>query len=285
MLLMAARILSSRRKELAGRVKLMFQPAEESPGGALPMIEVGLLEEPAVDAAFGIHLWNEMPVGQVGIIPGPAMAAVDTVRVTVTGKGGHGAAPHHCADPILASAQIITALQSIVARNIKPIEAGVVTIGALHGGFAENVIPAAVEMKGTIRSFSEANRGLLLARFREIVDGFANAMGCSAAIEHVRGYPSLVNDPEMSELARLAAVAIVGDANVKQPDPTMGGEDFAYVLERVPGCFAFVGSANEERGLNFPHHNPRFDIDEAALPIGVALLVELAERGLAAAAS
>ena len=282
MLLGAAACLTERRERLAGTVKLVFQPAEEGPGGAKPMIEAGVLESPRVDAAFGIHLLNDHPLGTVALRPGPLMAATDRVVVRVVGKGGHGASPHQAVDAVLVAAHVVTALQAISAREVAPTTPVVVTMGTVHGGFRYNVIAPEVELTGTVRSFDAALREALPGRIDRIAKGVAQAFGARADVEYEFGYPATVNDPGMTACVREVAASVVGEAGVVTPEPFMGGEDMSYFLEAVPGCFAFIGSANAARGLHHPHHSPLFDFDEAALPIGVQLLVRTAERYLAA---
>ena len=277
MLLAVTRLLMERRGEFAGTVKVLFQPAEEvPPGGAKPMIEAGVLEEPHVDAAFGLHIAQGDPVGTLSVRPGPAMAAADRFRIVVHGKGGHGAHPHDTIDPVLVGAQIVTALQSLVAREIDPIESGVVTVAAFLAGEAFNVIPETAELRGTVRTFTPANRDLLQERIGALVTGIAAAMRAEATVEYARGYPATVNDPELTELVRRACEATVGPDKVLTGAPMMGAEDFSYFLEAVPGSFFFVGSKNPERGLVWGHHHPRFDLDEAALAVGIEAMVRVA---------
>lgn len=283
MLLGAAEVLVTRRERLAGSVKLVFQPAEEGPGGARPMIEAGVLEDPRVDAAVGLHLLNDYPVGTVALRAGPVMAATDRFELRVRGRGGHGAAPHQTVDAILAAAHVVTALQAVAAREVAPGVPVVLSVGTIHGGFRYNVIAPEVELTGTVRSFEAALRESLPGRIERIARGVAQAYGAEVQLRYEFGYPATVNDPAMTELARAAAATVVGEAGVAAPRPLMGGEDMAYFLQAVPGCFLFIGSANAERGLVHPHHSPHFDFDEAALGIGVQVLVRIAERYLEAA--
>ena len=282
MLLAVTRLLMERRGEFAGTVKVLFQPAEEvPPGGAKPMIEAGVLEEPHVDAAFGLHIAQGDPVGTLSVRPGPAMAAADRFRIVIHGKGGHGAHPHDTIDPVLVGAQIVTALQSLVAREIDPIESGVVTVAAFLAGEAFNVIPETAELRGTVRTFTPANRDLLQERVGALVTGIAAAMRAEATVEYARGYPATVNDPELTELVRRACEATVGPDKVLTGAPMMGAEDFSYFLEAVPGSFFFVGSKNPERGLVWGHHHPRFDLDEAAMAVGIEAMTRVALDSLA----
>jgi amidohydrolase len=281
MLLGVARLLSERRDEFPGTVKLLFQPAEESPpGGAKPMIEAGVLENPKVGAAFGIHVAQELPVGEIRLRPGPAMAAADRFHMVIHGKGGHGARPHDSIDPIVIGAQIVTALQTLVARAVDPTEEAVVTVGTFKAGEAFNVIPDTAELGGTVRTFNAKNRDMLEERIGSLARGIGAAMGGEVDFAYVRGYPATVNDPEMTELVREEAAKVVGEENVKDAPLLMGAEDFSYFLEAVPGAFWFVGSNNPERGLVWGHHHPRFDIDEGVLPIGMESMVNVALRYL-----
>lgn len=281
MLLGVARLLSERRDAFSGTVKLLFQPAEESPpGGAKPMIDAGVLEDPKVDAAFGIHIAQEHPVGEIRLRSGPAMAAADRFQITIRGKGGHGAMPHISVDPIVIGAQIVTALQTLVSRSVDPTEEAVVTVGAFKAGEAFNVIPDTAELGGTVRTFNARNRDLLEERIGNLARGIAAAMGGEVEYRYVRGYPATVNDPEMAELVRGEAAKVVGEEGVREAPLMMGAEDFSYFLEAVPGAFWFVGSKNADRGLVWGHHHPRFDIDEAALPIGMESMVNVALRYL-----
>ena len=273
----AARILAGRR--LPGTVRSIFQPAEEGERGAQGMIDGGVMD--GVDLAFGIHLWNEMPVGTLGVKAGPLMASVDRLRILIHGRGGHGAKPHRSADPIVAAAHVVTALQTIVSREVAPVRAAVVTIASIHAGEAFNVIPDDVTMTGTIRSFDPELRHSMPERITRIANGVAAGLQCRAEVEVRSGNPAVINDARAAEIARRAAIRVVGEAHVVEPEPTMGGEDMACYFERAPGCFVFVGSANPARGLDQPHHSPRFDFDEAALAIGCEFLVQAATEALA----
>jgi amidohydrolase len=272
----AARVLA--RRPPAGTVRVLFQPAEEGEGGAQAMVAAGALE--GVDVVLGVHLWNELPLGTLGVKAGPLMAAVDRLRIVVHGRGGHGGQPQRAADPVLAAAHVVSALQSVVAREVSPLDSAVVTIGAIHGGQAFNVIPDQVTLSGTIRSFDEDLRRSLPDRIRRVAEGVASALQCRAEVEVRPGNPAVRNDPRVAELARRAAARVVGEAGVVSPEPSMGGEDMAVYFERVPGCFVFVGSGNRTRGLAEPHHSPRFDFDEEALAIGCEFLLQAADEAL-----
>ena len=280
MLLGVARLLQDRREEFGGTVKLLFQPAEEGPGGALPMIEAGVLEDPAVDAVFGMHVDQDNPVGTSELRAGPAMAASDRFNIVIKGKGGHGAKPETAIDPIAIGAQIVVALQTLVSREVAPVEAGVVTVGAFRAGEAFNVIPDTAELRGTVRTFTPENRRLLAERVEALVRGVAGAMRAEVDFTYSFGYPASVNDPAMTELVRGVAAAVIGPERVKEAPLQMGAEDFSYFLERRPGCFFFVGSRNDEKGLVWGHHHPRFDIDEQALAVGMETMVGVALRYL-----
>lgn len=274
--LAVARMLSQRRSEIHGRVKFVFQPAEEIGQGAQAMIADGALQNPRPDFSIGLHLWNDLPVGIVAVTPGPAMSAADIWRCEITGKGGHGASPNQTRDPVVAAAQIITALQSIVGRNVDPLDTAVVTVGSLHAGDAFNVIPPSAELKGTIRTYKKETKAMVHQRVRDICEGIARAMGCEATVEITQMTIAVDNDPRLSERIGAIAAHLVGAENVRRDVRTMGSEDMSLFMDDIPGCYFFVGSANAERGLNAPHHNPKFDIDEAALPIGAALLAQAA---------
>ena len=268
-----ATLMARRRDEMAGTLKLVFQPAEEGANGAEAMVKEGVLENPRPDVFLATHVWNEKPIGTVDVSSGAIMAAAEKWTCTVRGKGGHGALPHQTVDPVVATAQIVTALQTVVSRNVSPLETAVVTVGTVHGGDAFNVIPAHVELSGTIRTYDPATRETVLRRVREVIEGVAAACGAAAELEIVSLTPAVINDAEVAEVVRAAAEAVVGPENVSSGERTMGSEDAAFFMQEVPGCYFFLGSANAERGLNAPHHNPRFDFDEDALVLGVAVLM------------
>ncbi|MEA2585929.1 MAG: hypothetical protein QOF33_4014 [Thermomicrobiales bacterium] len=280
MLLGTTRLLLDRRDRFAGTVKVLFQPAEEGGGGARVMIEEGALENPKVDAAFGIHVAQDEPIGTVSVRPGPIMAAADRFTIVVQGKGGHGAQPHLCIDPIAVGAQIVVALQTIVSREVDPTEPAVVTVGAFRSGHAANVIPDTAELRGTVRSFNPAVREQLATRIQELVRGIAAAMRAEVEIKYHFGYPPTVNQPEMTEFAQGVLAEVVGADNVLPAPLHMGAEDFSYFLERVPGCFWFVGSRNPEKGFIWGHHHPKFDIDEDAMAIGMETVTRVVLRYL-----
>jgi amidohydrolase len=270
--LTVAQILSEHRSEFSGTVKLMFQPAEEGLGGAEQMIADGVLDNPKPHVALAMHVWNEKPVGWTGIVPGPVMAAADTFHIHISGKGGHGAAPNFTHDPIIAAAQVVNALQTIVSRNISPLQTAVVTVASIHAGDAFNVIPADADLKGTLRSFEVPVRQHMIDRFGQIVEDVARAMDCEAKYEIKSITPALVNDPEVTNRVQQVALKLLPQEVLDFHAITMGSEDMAFVQQRIPGCYIFVGSANKEKGLDAPHHSSTFDIDESILSKGAGLM-------------
>jgi amidohydrolase len=263
--------------ELDGSVKFAFQPAEEASNGAQAMISDGVLDSPRVDAAFGIHLWNDLPVGTVGIMAGPVMASVDQFEIEILGRGGHAAAPHQTIDPVLAAAHVVTALQSLVSRRRDPLSEAVVSVTEMHAGRAFNVIPDRADLRGTVRTFGGSFFEDAPRLVEETAQGIAAAFGAHVNVQYHRLSAPLINNEELSALMRDVAARVLGAGSVRQGVRTMGGEDMAYFLERVPGCFAFVGSApgSSSRRAS-PHHSPTFDIDEESLVIGAELLTETA---------
>ena len=275
-----AQLMAKQREDLAGTIKFVFQPGEEGCGGALAMIADGVLENPKPDVALGLHVWNDQPLGLLAAGDGGVMAAADIFTIKVQGKGGHGAQPHLCVDAVLIASHIVVALQSIVARNVNPRQTAVVTVGAIHAGTAFNVIADTAEMKGTIRTFDAATRQGIVRRMAEVVESTARALGGSAALEVKVISPATVNDERVAQVVRETAIEVLGAEHVTADQLTMTAEDMSEFLSRVPGCFFFIGSANAEQGLNAPHHNPRFDIDEGVMPLGVTVLAEAALRYL-----
>jgi len=274
-----AKYLSQHRQDFNGTVKIIFQPAEEGPGGAKPMIAAGVLKNPDVDAIIGLHLWNNLPLGTVGVRSGALMAAVELFDCTILGKGGHGAMPDQTIDSIVVSAQIINALQTIVARNINPLDSAVVTIGKFHAGNAHNVIADTASMSGTVRYFNPALSDYFAKRLEEVIAGICQSHGAKYHLNYSRLYPPLINDSRMAELVRSVATEVVDTpAGVVPECQTMGGEDMSFFLQEVPGCYFFLGSANPEKGLAYPHHHPRFDFDETALSMGVEMFIRCVEK-------
>lgn len=269
-----ATLIAEHRDHLPGTLKLVFQPAEEGANGAALMVEEGVLDNPRPDVLLITHLWNEKPVGNVDVTPGAIMAAADRWSCTVRGEGGHGAMPHRAVDPIVAASHVVTGLQTVVSRNVSPLETAVLTVGSFHAGDAFNVIPDHVDLTGTIRTYDPQVREKVIQRARRVVDSVAAAYDASAGLEVESVAPALVNDAEAVEAIREAAEAVLGSQAVTSGERTMGSEDASYFTQEVPGCYFFLGSANPDRGLDVPHHNPRFDFDEDALPIGVAVMTE-----------
>lgn len=273
-LLTVAKILTAHRNEISGTVKFVFQPAEEGLGGAERMIIDGVLKDPVPDLTLALHLWNDKPVGWVGVSEGSSMAGAEIFKIKIRGKGGHGAAPHLANDPILASAQIISALQSIPSRNIPPLKSAVVSVCTINGGEAFNVIPQEVILAGTIRTFDPEVREKVLERFEVIVYGLAETMGCKADIELNRLTPAVINNPEIADRIKQITQNLYPSADVDTSNyTTMGSEDMAFMMELVPGCFFFIGSANSEKHLDASHHHPLFDFDEQALTQAVAIML------------
>jgi len=273
--------LQQHRDLWQGTVKIIFQPAEEGPGGAKPMIEAGVLCNPNVDAIIGLHLWNNLPLGTVGVRSGALMAAVECFRLTIMGKGGHGAMPDQTVDSIVVASQVVNALQTIVSRNVKPLDAAVVTVGEFHAGTALNVIADTANLSGTIRYFNPELETLIGERLEAIVAGICQMHDAEYKLDRWQLYPPTVNDKEIAELVRSIAVEVVETPMGVVPEcQTMGGEDMSFFLNEVPGCYFFLGSANPEKQLAYPHHHPRFDFDETALSMGVEIFVRCVEKFL-----
>ena len=279
MLLGAAQILAERRN-FDGTIHLIFQPAEENFGGARLMIEDGLFERFPCDAVFALHNEPEIPFGHIVVREGPVMAAVDECKIIVNGRGGHGAEPQSTADPIVCGASIIMALQTIVSRNLHPIDPAVITVGGFHAGSASNIIPQRAEMVLTIRSFDPKVRDMLEERIRGIAEGQAASYGMGVTIEYERGYNATVNHKAETDFVRNLAISFAGKDKVyDMPRPTMGSEDFAYMLAERPGTYFFLGTQKSPEDP--PLHHPRYDFNDDILPIGTSFWVELAEKWLA----
>jgi len=271
--------LQQHRDIFSGTVKIIFQPAEEGPGGAKPMIEAGVLKNPDVDAIIGLHLWNNLPLGTLGVRGGALMAAVESFRCTILGKGGHGAMPHQTVDSVVVAAQIVNALQTIVSRNVSPIDSAVVTVGELHAGTKGNIIADTARMSGTVRYFNSEFKGFIQERLEQIIAGICQINNANYDLEYWGLYPPTINDVGIAELVRSVAEEVVETPLGIVPEcQTMGGEDMSYFLQEVPGCYFFLGSANPEKDLAYPHHHPRFDFDETALAMGVEIFVRCIEK-------
>jgi len=274
-LLTVAEVLVQRSEELVGRVTFVFQPAEERVGGAAGMLAEGALDT-SPDAAFGLHLWTELPVGTVDVRPGPIFGSADAFIIELCSSGGHAAMPHQVADPIVASAELIVALQTLVSRESPPLEPAVLTIGSIHGGTAPNIVPTRVELQGTLRVFAPELRERLLLRLEEVLTSVAATFRVQANLRMTDSCPACINDGEMASLVQRAATEVLGGERVSDGQRTMGADDMSLFLNAAPGCYFFVGAANPERGFDSPHHSPTFDFDEAALAVGVQVLVSAA---------
>lgn len=274
-LLGTARILKDMQPRLKGNVKLIFQPAEEGPGGADPMIKAGVLE--GVDYALGLHLWSDLPCGHLAITPGPVMAAADTFRVKIHGRGGHAAYPHESEDPIVAAAALITAMQTLVSRNTSPFDSAVVSVTQIQGGSADNIIPERVEFSGTIRTFQPNTKAALIKRLQEMVPSLCKSYGTEGEFEFHEGYPALINNPLPCQWVKGAAEEMGLPLSAQA---TMGGEDMAYYLQKVPGAFFFLGAAPDQPERVFPHHHPKFQLDERSVPLAMELFLRCVESCL-----
>jgi amidohydrolase len=276
--LSVAKMLHAHREELAGTVKFCFQPSEEGfngeeVGGAEMMLRDGVLSGPNVDKTLSLHLWNEKPLGWVNVAKGPVMAGAEQFTIKLTGKGGHGAAPHTTIDPIVAAAQIVTALQTIASRNVAPLHAAVISVTTLHSGTAFNIIPQEAELTGTIRTFDLSVRKMVLERFDQIVRGIAETMGCKVDILVQRVTPAVINNDLVAAKVQETARRLFPETDLDTSNYlTMGAEDMAFMQEKVDGCYFFIGSNNKEKHLDYGHHHPKFDFDEEALVRGSALM-------------
>jgi len=272
MLLGAAKLLKARAGELAGTVKLVFQPAEEGGAGAARMISEGILSDPSVDRAFALHVWPQLQTGLVTGRSGPLLASASKLRIVIRGVGGHAAMPHLIVDPVVCAAKLVLDLQTLVSRELDPRESGVVSITAVNGGRTTNVIPEEVELLGTIRSLSIDGMNRFKARVTEVTEHVASAGRCTSTVEFPdETYPPTVNDPGVWELAKRVAEQTMGTGSVQESDSLMGAEDFSYVLQEVPGAFMSLGAGGADPGANFGLHHPCMKVDEDALPIGTAL--------------
>ena len=276
MLLGAAKYLAE-TKNFAGTVQVIFQPAEENEGGGRVMVEEGLFDQFPCETVFGLHNWPGMPLGQFAVCSGPIMAAFDVFEIKVRGHGCHAAMPHLGIDPIVAAAQIVSALQTIASRNVNPLDQVVLSITQFHGGDTWNVIPIEVMLRGTVRTFRESIQDLVETNMKRIVTGVASSLGCSAELDYQRRYPATINTPTETEWAAAAADVIVGEGNVdRNATPCMGSEDFAFMLQKRPGCYIWAGNGSADDGRVL--HNPRYDFNDDLLPIGASYWARLAER-------
>ncbi len=275
-LLGVAKLLYTRRNDFSGNIKLVFQPGEEGYAGAFFMMHDGVLENPTVDAALGLHLFTTFPLGLISVREGAVMSSADLFSLTIKGRGGHGAHPEGGVDAILIAGHVITSLQSLISREISAQAAAVVHIGKIQGGTAENIIADQVVLSGSVRTLDEKIRTLIADRMDQILKGIISAFRGSYTLNYTRGYPGLINETVMTELVGKAAVKTVGPENVIEAIPLMGSEDMAFFLEKVPGCFFFVGAANPDKGFSHPHHHELFNFDEDALVIGAETLLRAA---------
>ncbi len=275
-LLGAAKILNARRSEFFGNIKLVFQPGEEGLAGAFFMINAGVLEDPKVDAALGLHLFSTFPTGQIRVRDGDMMASADQFTITIKGKSGHGAQPEAGIDAIFIAGHVITALQDIVSRELSAQSPAVIHIGKIQGGSAANIIADQVLLTGSVRTLNEEIRKFVEQRMNSILNGIVSAFRGTYTFDYIRGYPVLKNETSMTRLIEKTARTVVGTGNVFTADPIMASEDMAFFLEKVPGCFFFVGAANVEKGCHHPHHSELFNFDEDAMVIGVETLVRAA---------
>lgn len=274
-----AKYLKEHPDIFSGIVKIIFQPAEEGPGGAKPMIEASVLKDPDVDALVGLHLWNNLPLGTLGVRSGPMMAATEFFHCTIQGKGGHGAIPQQTVDAVVVGAQVVTALQTLVSRNIDPLKSAVLSVGEFKAGTAVNVIADSAFLSGTVRYFDPDYGELIPRRLEQIIAGVCAAHGASYELDYQRLYPPVVNDNAIADLVRSVALCVVETPTGVVPEcQTMGGEDVSFFLQEIPGCYFFLGAANAEKNLAYPHHHPRFDFDETALGVGVETFVRIVEK-------
>lgn len=268
--------------ELEGRIKLIFQPAEEGPGGAKPMIEAGVLTEPEVDYMLALHLWNDNEVGYVGTRNGEFFASSDEFDLDILTESSHGASPHEGNDAIVVASELVQALQSVVSRNVDPTDSAVITIGKIEGGYRRNVIADRVRLEATIRALNSEVRELLEKRIKEIIDGTARTYGADYDLEYRELYPPLINDEDVVAKVKESAEEMLGvDKFVEIDRPTLGAEDFSYFLEKKPGAMFLVGGQNHDKGIDAPHHHPAYDFDEAALKIGLKVMLNTAVKLIA----
>jgi len=269
-------MLQKNQAKLAGDIRILFQPAEEGLGGAARCIEEGVLLDPEPSFALGLHLWNTQSVGWLGITSGAVMAGSDRIEISLHGAGGHGAAPHLAKDVVLAGAYVLTALQTIIPRNVDPLEPAVLSMTTFHAGDADNVIPQNARLEGTLRTMDADVRACILSRLEAIVHHQASAFACEVEAVITPLTASLVNDPGVTDVVCARAEVLFPDAEICRDERVMASEDMAEFLQRVPGCYFFVGSADPSRGLDYSHHHPKFDFDESVLAVAAALMADSA---------
>ncbi|MCL4416562.1 MAG: M20 family metallopeptidase [Actinobacteria bacterium] len=271
--LITAKILSRNRNLLNGNVKFVFQPAEESPGGAKPMIEAGILKNPNVDVVIGLHIWNKIDSGQIGIRTGPIMASVNSFKINIIGKSAHGAMPQDGVDAITVCSRVIESLQTIVSREINPISPCVITIGKIHGGTAFNILAQEVELEGTIRTLDPNLNEIIASKMKRMIKGVTESMNAKYKFDFKHMYPVTINDKNITNTVSLCAAETVGVKNVIEAEQTMGGDDIAFYLQKVPGCYFFLGSSKKEKNQDYPLHSSSFNFDENCLKIGVEVIL------------
>ena len=271
--LVTAGILARLKERLSGNIKFMFQPAEEGPGGAKPMIEAGVMENPHVNYSVACHLWPNLPVGTLGLKSGILMSATNGFEIEITGKGGHGAMPHLCVDALDTAVQVVNALHRVVSRKLNPLTPSVVTVGSLHAGAASNIIPEKAVLTGTVRTFDKKIWKEYSNIMEPVIKGVCESMGASYELKFSPGYPPLINDPGMVDLMKKSMLKVVTEERIMEPEPTMGGEDMAFFLEQSKGCFFFIGTGFDGCA---PLHNSKFDFDESVLLSGVETFVRFA---------
>jgi amidohydrolase len=274
--LTVAAVLAKWRRELKGRVMFLFQPAEEIMAGAKKMIQEGALRDPRPDRVIGFHFMSTLPAGIVALREGAYWASADEFKVVVRGQGGHGALPHLSRDPVTMTAQAVTAVQTVISREVAPTQPAVITFGTIHGGSAFNIIPTEVELTGTVRTFNEEVQQFVLARIQQVFQGVASAMRGEAEFTHVRGCPAVVNDAEVTAFVRRIAEDVVGKERTVEAELMPVSDDMSLFLQEAPGCYFMVGAASTEKGITAPHHSPNFDLDEEALPIATEIMARSA---------
>lgn len=274
--LYATKLINDKRDQLEGNVRIIFQPAEETIGGAQKMIDEGALKNPDVDEAYALHLWGVYPLGEIRTKQGPIMATNNEIEIVIEGKSGHGAMPHHGIDSIVVAAQFITNLQAVVARNISPFSASVITFGTINGGSARNVLAPSVKLTGTIRSMSDDEKAFIISRINDVLEGTCRSNQCKGHLNIIKdgAYITLVNDEKCTEKVKEIARGIVGSQNVLHAE-TMGAEDFSFIAKEVPSCYFFLGASNEQKGITYPQHHSKFDIDEDSLLIGIEMFMRI----------
>ncbi|WP_078381215.1 M20 metallopeptidase family protein [Sutcliffiella halmapala] len=283
MLLGAGIVLNQMKSDLAGTILLVFQPAEENApvGGAQPMMDDGVFAEYKPDVIFGQHVWPDLPVGQIGVRSKEMMGATDRFKIVINGSGGHASMPHQTNDAIIAANHVVTMLQTIVSRNTNPIDAAVVTVGKIEGGYRYNVIADKVTLEGSVRTYTQQTKEIVKQRFHQIVENTAIAMGATAEIEYIDGYEATINNPEWAELVKMTAQEILGsELATPKVDPSLGGEDFSRFLKNYPGAFFWLGTAIDGREIQKPLHDPYFECNEKAIPIGVHMLSNVTLQAL-----